>query len=386
MPSAPQLNRPPLSGQVIMWTLLTDNWTLEEVAGCLAEGLSEEGSRSLHVDVDADSHSWLAIPGAAHQVDALLALLTDIVLSDQLIVDAADSGGWKYLSAQLRSLAKEGIIVERELRWDAGEHCDERLALITHLCATESLRDAAQFFWQDRPVRQSTDQRSMSIVVWGTAGYLIRGGAWEMPYAAHPARKHLISQTALSSHPNARETVTEWIRAERSRLFEAVSDSLDRRQVELNLPPIAVEVIEASADPDKLLSTAVQLRDKYKKYRGWLAEYQDALQERDPRALLKHKRVLKSVAKRIDREVSGSRFGFTTVKLGVGWVTAPIPLPYVRPVRHRFGIRGMLSRQVFSKSGESSLQKLLGLFGHKRTKLGRKVEEYLMAEGQITSR
>ena len=75
--------------------LLIDNWMLQDVKQALENGLSEDVSGEISIDTLNDTHDFNSVPHAAFQIDALLSLLTNIVLRDQLIVDDKFTYVWE---------------------------------------------------------------------------------------------------------------------------------------------------------------------------------------------------------------------------------------------------------------------------------------------------
>ena len=65
--------------------LMIDNWSLEEVCGLLLGGVSTRSIKEIAFDKRKQRHRFRNIPESIIQFDALLQLLSDIVLRDELI-------------------------------------------------------------------------------------------------------------------------------------------------------------------------------------------------------------------------------------------------------------------------------------------------------------
>ena len=66
---------------------MIDNWSLEEVCGLLLRGMSTRSIEEIAFDKRKQKHRFRNISQSIIQFDALLQLLSDIVLRDELIVD-----------------------------------------------------------------------------------------------------------------------------------------------------------------------------------------------------------------------------------------------------------------------------------------------------------
>src|SRR3990172_13390818 len=90
--------------------LLIDNWMLQDINEALQVGLSEEDTGEIVIDFQKGTHDFSFMPHAVFQVDALLALLVNIVLRDVLIVDNRFTYVWENGHESLRNLKYAGIL------------------------------------------------------------------------------------------------------------------------------------------------------------------------------------------------------------------------------------------------------------------------------------
>ena len=65
--------------------VMIDNWILQDLGACLANGLDEETASELVIDVPGDCHSYREVCRGGVQLEALIGLLADIVLRDEML-------------------------------------------------------------------------------------------------------------------------------------------------------------------------------------------------------------------------------------------------------------------------------------------------------------
>ncbi|MHB1140802.1 MAG: hypothetical protein ACYC1T_03445 [Sulfuricaulis sp.] len=362
-------------------TLIIDNWLLQDIGGCLAQGLSAESSSELIIDRGAGSHSIKEVSFAGVQVEALLGLLVDIVLRDALIVDSDFTGTWEHRAHLFAPLLSQDLIRALPFRIHAERLREPTKLIVGKLCVTTSLREAQKRNEESWKLRKIEDDKYMSAVIWGSAGMLSRSHVFEAPYSGHPLRWRLLEQSimTLDREDMVRKT-NEWITSERLRLYEVSGVDTLQRQALLVLPPIAVEVINEARGIDDLISVAVQLREKYRKLREWLKTVQNAVDTEDAKKISKYKKTLNAVAKDINRAVSAdSGYGKISLKIGYEIPSVNVTLLNLQGMLGRFGTRAILSQQVFAERGEKSLKKLLKMFDEEITSVGLAVRDYIRA-------
>ncbi len=96
-------------------SLIIDNWLLQDIGSCLANGLSDDEPSEIIIDKQTDSHSIVGVSSAGIQIEALLELLTNIVLRDKLIVDANFVSTWNPYVKYFEKLSNAGILRPLEL-------------------------------------------------------------------------------------------------------------------------------------------------------------------------------------------------------------------------------------------------------------------------------
>lgn len=355
---------------------------LQDVNQTLEKGLSGDEVGEIVIDVLRETHDFHFMPHAVFQIDALLSLLTNIVLRDCLIVDDRFTYVWENGHESLRNLRHVAILTPFDFLSSEELIAGPRKCIVDELCITQSIRAVQrenERLWEER--KKSADEH-MSQLVWGSAGYLARSHVYETPYLGCPFRQALIRQTKfVGVSGDAVKNMENIINTKRAKLFQMLSTDRSATYVTFNLPPIAVEVIGDSSEPDQLIVVALQLRDKYKKLRSWLGEYQHALDNENPQNIQKYVSLLESIARDIDSKYSSRSEDSVRLSLGTSWLglTNIRVTNLVAKALNRVGVRAMLSDLVVAKRGEKSLKKLLAMFGEKNTQLATTAYQHLIA-------
>lgn len=304
--------------------LFIDNWTLYEIGKCLIEGLSNAEVENISFNKKSGKYEWIRFLRSNVQLDALFSVLVEIVLNDELFIEQSLTKEWKSQGTYFDCLEQSKI-----LKFYRFEHENENILkksgrifdLLTLKDKESENQDNLIFY----------DISFLRVAFTRTSRYLALSDELKMPYSPHPNRSNILGQTTCDiPHTNVVDGTIDWIQKERTKLFSKITTSIDRRCVNTILPPIIIEVIEESNSFEDLIPTAIQLREKYKKLRSWLAQYQLAFDDEDPQALIKHKKILDSVSKNIERNYSGNtKYGKTDVTVSTGWLQMPISVRYV---------------------------------------------------------
>ena len=352
-----------------MTTLLIDNWLLQDVNQALEQGLSEDNASEIKIDSKNDTHDFRVMPQAVFQLDALLSLLVNIVLRDQLIVDDRFTYVWDGGHKSLKTLKTAGVLSPFDFLTSEDLIAGPRKTIVDELCVTSSIlaaQKANERSWEE--LREPKDNY-MSSLVWGTAGYLARSHVYKTPYLGSPYRQALIRQTeVVLPKMDAVDNVENIITSKRAKMFRSLAVGRNATFATFNLPPIAIEIIRDSKEPGQLFEVALQLRDKYKELREWLGEYQKALDSENPKTISKHVRLLESIAKEMDSKFKSGSDDATNLTVGTNWLSLKIPITnIIEKVRDQFGVRAMFSHMVLSYQGRESLSNLLAMFGEKNT-------------------
>jgi hypothetical protein len=352
--------------------LMIDNWSLEEVCSLLLGGVSTHSIEEIAFDPRRQKHLFRQTPESIIQFDALLQLLSDLVLRDELVVDDRYATGWCFPSSPMLPLQSESVVKLYPFLSSAAQLAEPRKVMLDELCITQSLKDLQD--QNDVLWKEKREYGPCSAVIWGGASMLARSHVLQMPYTGHPLRQRLIKQTALvAPRASATDKVMDVINTERTRLFQQIGASGVRTYANFNLPPVAVEVINNSQTADELIPVALQLRDKYSKVRKWLTTYEQAYADEDTKQLIKHKKKLDSVAKSIDALQVPKSGGTTNLSIGVSWLRLSWSGNPLEAVQNKFGVRAAISELILASQGQTAFKKLLSFFDEENSKLGLEV-------------
>lgn len=355
---------------------LIDNWTLQNAGELLHSQCRGEPAHELDVEASAEEPKYQEVSQDVVALACLCQLLQQLVLTDELIVDAAFISSWTDLPPTA-ALHSRKLIVGREYSSSEALWVPRREILASQLsrCApgiqTGHEKNKEQFEQQG----QSADAM-LSQVLWGTAGMLARAEISRLPYTPHPLRERLLVNSRFLGGPsNARGMLTKFIDGEQLKLFERTGT--DGIFGTVRLPPIVVEVITKSATLGELISTAIALKSRYAELRGWLGELQQALDGEDLREVLARRKTLQSVSANIDRlagQTDGK--GLASVQLGVDFqpkVTVN-SRSVATALRNSFGVQSQICRLVLAPPGRAAFRKLLRLLGEDNTERGIVIE------------
>lgn len=360
--------------------LIIDNWSLQDVCSLLVSGPSSESTGELQIDHDKNQHSFAKLPYSVIQIEALLGLLENVVLRDALIVDNEFMHVWDAADSPMQKLKAENVLHPYLFSHRKEEWLGPRRVILQDLCVTDSILKVQRENEDSWIQRGEAADNHMSALIWGTAGMLARSHIFKKPYMGHPLRQHLILQSPILNYQlDAVRSSLSVIQDGRTKLFQYISENQLRTYAQFSLPAIAVEVIHECKTTDQLLKVAIQLRDKYKKLREWLKDYQNAIDEDDNKAVLKHRRMLDAVAKSIETSLGSRKAGTSGVSIGISWLTVNIPNNSVAKVLNRFGVRAFLSRMFLLGPGEKELRRLITMLGERNTASSRLIYDHLMA-------
>jgi len=152
--------------------VIIDNWSLQHVAELLGGGPSHNDASVIAL-CDGE-HSYEEIPLASVQTEALFELLTQIVLKDELIVDAKFTGAWDSLDTPVLDLYRAKLLRPVPFSENEQYFAELRAHLVNRLCVTPSLRTAQTENEASWPATRRVAHPFLSSVLWGGAGMLAR--------------------------------------------------------------------------------------------------------------------------------------------------------------------------------------------------------------------
>ncbi len=358
--------------------LLVDNWLLQSVAGLMTRGPDADTANMIELDVGRDVHHLRNVSAAGVEFECLISLINDIILRERLVLDKAFTAGWHGKHSGLDTLVTSGVLAAREIDSRAEISRFAKGRVIGHLCATSTLsRLNREHLDAVRAGQKSPHSYIISQMIAGTGGNFGRSAVIRTPYSPHPLRQVLIEQTVFPKL-TAVDGVTKWLESERAKVHSHRIGNIEIGVAQILLPPLVVQVIEDSGTASDLISVALQYREQFKKLRGWIGVYQDAIDDEDPRAMQNRQRVLESVATHLSGMRAEARYGKTGISIVTRWFS-------LDQLRQRVGIRGALNGLVTTPAGERSLTKLLKMFEVDGTSLEYQIREHLLRRFRATS-
>ena len=348
--------------------LVIDNLILQQVGETLSVGLTDDCRVEIAAS-DEKGYEALAVPSPGIQVEELLQLLNAIILSDQLVIDASATGSWVDVGHFFAPLSTAQILAAKPFSEVRSEwlpfrkYAEEALSFSPQLNA-----DFTEFRANWKP---GINDPVFSTLMWGTASTIAKSQYLKTPYLSHPTRSRLIDLSRLAPHrANAQEVVQRFVTTERVKLFDRVTAGQKTRAATLSLPPLGLEVIAECSDRTQLIPTAIQLREKYRHLREWIAEYQGAL-ESSPAEAAKKMATLEAAAADIERLFAGSWWSKLSVSFGMS-LSDLIPALPVGAVVQRVlpgSIRSAVTKLIQRPWDEATLEKLFTLLGTDSPKL-----------------
>lgn len=168
------------------------------------------------------------------------------------------------------------------------------------------------------------------------------------------------------------------IKEKRASLVTQNVKSDERYSLELQIPPIPVQVIQESNSIEDMIKVALQLRDDYQELRSWLGRYQQAITQGSLKDIGKYKKMLNSVSKYIDYKFGVFGPNDPTFTTGIGVLKISLKKDPVNSLVNQFGVRSLVNRLILANTGVAEIKKLLGFFGHEKSVIGLKVIDHFI--------
>ncbi|MBN2607073.1 MAG: hypothetical protein JXR47_07040 [Thiotrichales bacterium] len=358
-------------------SVIADNWSLQNIAEMMVNGLDDEITHYVDVDFQNNSFSYKDVSHSAITVETFFDFITDIILRNQIVVDSNFSSSWKSKDSLLSKPFEAGLIREFSFLDEPDRLKEPRDEFLKRLCVTEGITQAHienTVGWQNH---RQTPHPFLSQILWGGAGMLARSLVFEKGYTPHPIRKKLFLDSGFALPANtAVNTLTTFINEKRASLQTVNTDSSELFSLQVNLPPIPLKVIREANSVDDLITVAMQMRDEFSELRGWLGAYQNALSDGTYRDEKKFENIIKSVSLYIDSFMGKVDSNAPTFTAGIGVLKVSIKGRPINALQNQFGVRSMMNKLVLERSGDAELRKFLGFFGHRNSTIGLQVIEH----------
>ena len=356
------------------FSILIDNWTLQDAGRLLSDGLTEAGSTQ--IVFSGDGYSYQNIPAGVVGLKALFQVINHLVFADSIVVDAGSARTWANMPG-FRALQDKALITQIPFREDIDQWKPIREAIERKLCFSAELQKVHAGNKAAFISKKKQPDRMLSQLLWGGAGMLARAHASSLPYTTHPLRERLFQHAQLLTPPNAARDLEQFMKSERTKIYLRRPGREDESvYTEILLPPAVIEVIDAASSIAELMPAALAARDRYAKVRTWIGDYQQAMVAENLDEILSRQKTLRDLSRHFDSLV-GSAEGTTSFDIGVSFqgVSPGMSFDPLRWLRVRIGVCAPLSQLVRKPPGRRALRKLLRLFGEEETALGLEVSQ-----------
>jgi hypothetical protein len=341
--------------------VLADNWSLQHVSDLLSSGISM--SEASVIRICGDEHRYDDVSEGLVQTESLFDLLTEIVLRDEIIVDAAFCETWDTPSSSLHSLSRAGILRRVQFLDGEDKFSELRQFFVERLCVTESLTSDHAENVNGWSINKRTPNPYLSAVLWGGAGMVARSAAFDTSYSPHPLRRRFFMSAGLFLDGNsAYAKLNSVVDENRLRVAKRASATDLLYSMNVTLPPIPIRIIEQSETATDLINVALQLRSDFAPVREWLTATEDLILKDDFKAVRKKYAQLDDISANIDR-ILGNDVGKTTLSVGIGFLKLSTKIAPLTAIRNRFGFRSILNSMILDSSGQAALKKYCRLFG-----------------------
>ncbi len=366
--------------------VISDNWSMQLIAALFTEGLDGDNCTQLPLS-DDPALAPTPMPVAAVAIEALFDFLTDLILRDQILVDANFAHAWADDQKAVQPLAAQGIVVPYNFLESAARLSEPRQAVLERLLVTARLRtqQAENVAAWDPQHPEALPHGFHSQLVWGGAGMLARSLVFETPYTPHPLRKRLFQRAGLLlPDADAVTRVTSFVREGRAQVRRAHAGRDELCSLQVAIDPLPIRVIREASSRDDLLEVAAQLRDEYAGLRRWLGEFQSSLSSEDFDDQRKQHALLRSVSDYVDAQLGSASANSPSFSVGIGGVSLGMAGQPVNWLRNRFGIRSMVNKLILDHGGHAEIKKLLGFFKHRSSALGLRIIEHFSVPASAT--
>lgn len=357
--------------------VLIDNWMLQEVAELLVQGVNMDSTAKFRIE-DINKSKKLKVPHSAIQLESLFKLLTEIVTSEELLVDERFAYTWEQKIKPLDNLARKKIINRIQIeRTDV--FIENRQVILEHLKLSKDLRkrhESIVRYWDEHNEHKNSEDAFLSQLIWGTAGNLSRSDTLKASYVPHPARATLIESASTPFKVNAKEEIFSILNNKRIELIERIYSNSKYSIGTITLNPLIIEIIESASSVNNMFTVAKQMRSDYRNFRKFITSYQEAINSGDNKKLLKSIDLINEVSDKILNKNEFNKFGELELNFVVGKFKGKFDI--LKNIRSRIGIRASIEKFVFVKNNEGTLDKVFDMFNESNLALKRDIKDYFM--------
>jgi len=345
-----------------MNAVILDNWTFQTIGELFEAGLSAERTQALIVK--GKSHAYEPFSVGDLQLKALVDILTNIILRDEILLDRSFFHAWREHAEVFGPVFGAKLVRPTEPPQQGSAIADGTSFIVKELCVTSSLKRIQTVNERHFAKHKTSQYEYQSQIVWGTAGMLSRSNVYNAPYVGHPLRQRFLESTGvLKARGDVVREVVELVKEKRASIYQSSTSTLDVKYAMLDVPAVAAEVVMKATSPYELLSIAIAERDKHKKLRAWFSSFRQAIAEEDTLTVAKHRKELNLLARDMDRLVGKTSAPTFSFSMSLSGPSASLPVgEWVRSFMGRYSIRHDLMKQVTGASGRQASSKLKKMF------------------------
>ncbi|CAE1136387.1 hypothetical protein [Xanthomonas euroxanthea] len=320
----------------------------------LTDGLDRDQCQLLQVTSDGAPRLTSA-PAASIVLECLFDLLTDLVLLDHILVEAAHVDTWQRADHVVAPATRQGTLRGYDFQPRDPELGAVRDAFAERLAFTAPLRELhAQYttVYREHGVNSHPLE---SQILWSGAGMLARAVKFDVPYTPHPARRRFyqIAGVALPDASAADRTL-DMVRTSRTKLQRRETRNESLMSLRLLLDPIPLQVIREVDSPAALIAGAVALRDRFRPVCDWLGLYQQHVNNPSGTPISTYERTLIGIARGVDDALASAGLDQSSMSVGFdGFSLSWNPAAIWRKYRNRLGVRAMINQLVLAPNGRA---------------------------------
>ena len=356
-------------------SVIADNWSLQDISRIFTGGLREEDTSV--IEIHNNQHTYNSISYAIVQTEALFDFLTDIVLRDEIIVDAQFTNAWNEANSPISRAVDAGVLRSFPFLEDSEKLIKPRDQLVSQLCITSSLKNDHAENVRSYNTTQEATHKYLSAVLWGGAGMLARSFIYDCSYTPHPLRRKFFLNTGfLLPATDAVHIVNSLINDKRLSVSKSIYGQSSLHSMFVNLPPIPIRAIQDSSSALDIISNALQLREEFTELREWLRSFQEAISEDDSKKIMQYSKVLDSVTRNINHKLGLPANSTPKMSVGIGAVQLNIDGDLINSLHNKIGVKSTLNKLILDSSGKKALKKYSSFFGEGKSSIGLSLEQH----------
>ena len=354
--------------------VVSDNWSLQDITTLFTEGFERDNAGE--IVIIGGQHSYHPVASAIIQTEALFDFISDLILRDEILVEERFTDSWKRIHSPILEAKNLGVVRAYPFLSEPEKIAGPRDRIVGHICSTESLRLAHQENVDCWNATRQTPDPLLSATLWGGAGMCARSFVYEKSYTPHPLRKRLfVNSGFMLPAADAIHQLTTFLDDHKVKVTKKIYGNDSLFSAYINIPALPIRVIQEASSADRLISTALQMRDDFQSLRDWLKMFQNAMSKDDTKSLLGYRKQLDSVSQYIDMRIGyGAKSKPITMEAGMGIFKIATQGNPLENIKNQFGVRATLNKLVFGGAGRAELKKYVRMFGEAGSEIGYEIE------------